>query len=117
MVPHCITLGRPGIGSRFSRKDVWSALQTHLQGLDGATLAVVPEKCHHVQPPFLEFKLRATFSIEAGNFQRGIAGSIGTDVSVNSCPGQYCCEMHRSWCTARSESVSACHCVPPPDPL
>jgi len=59
MVSHCITLGRPGIGSRSSRKDVWSALQTHLQGLDGATLAVVPEKCHHVQPPFLEFELAA----------------------------------------------------------
>jgi hypothetical protein len=25
----------------------WSALQTHLQGVDGATLAMVPEKCVH----------------------------------------------------------------------
>jgi hypothetical protein len=30
----------------------WSALQTHLQGLDGATLAMVPEKCQHAQRSF-----------------------------------------------------------------
>jgi hypothetical protein len=29
------------------RKSLWSALQTHLQGVDGATLAIVPEKCRH----------------------------------------------------------------------
>jgi hypothetical protein len=29
------------------RKSLWSALQTHLQGIDGATLAIVPEKCRH----------------------------------------------------------------------
>jgi hypothetical protein len=26
---------------------LWSALQTHLQGVDRATLAIVPEKCRH----------------------------------------------------------------------
>jgi hypothetical protein len=26
---------------------LWSALQTHLQGVDGATLAIMPEDCHH----------------------------------------------------------------------
>jgi hypothetical protein len=29
------------------RKSLWSALQTHLQGVDGATLAIVPEECRH----------------------------------------------------------------------
>src|SRR2546423_10581145 len=30
------------------RNSLWSALQTHLQGVDGATLAMVPEKtCRH----------------------------------------------------------------------
>src|SRR5438445_11738661 len=39
------TEGRPG---RDSRNSLWSALQTHLQGVDGATLAMVPEKtCRH----------------------------------------------------------------------
>src|SRR5260370_41957241 len=28
-------------------KSLWSALQTHLQGVDRATLAIVPEKCRH----------------------------------------------------------------------
>jgi hypothetical protein len=41
--PHCRG-GRPG---RDLRKSLWSALQTHLQGVDGATLAIVPEKCRH----------------------------------------------------------------------
>jgi hypothetical protein len=27
--------------------NLWSALQTHLQGVDRATLAVMPEKCRH----------------------------------------------------------------------
>jgi hypothetical protein len=36
--------GRPG---RSSVKSLWSALQTHLQGVDRATLAIVPEKCRH----------------------------------------------------------------------
>jgi hypothetical protein len=31
----------------FRRNGLWSALQTHLQGVDGATLAMVPEKCVH----------------------------------------------------------------------
>src|SRR5215213_7386028 len=41
--PHCRG-GRPG---RDFSKSLWSALQTHLQGVDGATLAIVPEKCRH----------------------------------------------------------------------
>jgi len=41
--PHCHG-GRPG---RDLRKGLWSALQTHLQGVDGATLAIVPENCRH----------------------------------------------------------------------
>ena len=41
--PHCHG-GRPG---RDVRKSLWSALQTHLQGVDGATLAIVPENCRH----------------------------------------------------------------------
>ena len=28
-------------------KRLWSALQTHLQGVDRATLAIMPEKCRH----------------------------------------------------------------------
>jgi hypothetical protein len=28
-------------------KSLWSALQTHLQGVDRATLAIVPEKYRH----------------------------------------------------------------------
>src|SRR5690349_24292826 len=39
--PHCHG-GRPG---RDLREGLWSALQTHLQGVDGATLAIVPEYC------------------------------------------------------------------------
>jgi hypothetical protein len=31
----------------YAKRLYRSALQTHLQGVDGATLAVVPEKCHH----------------------------------------------------------------------
>jgi hypothetical protein len=27
-------------------QEVWSALQTRLQGVDRATLAIMPEKCH-----------------------------------------------------------------------
>src|ERR1700682_4686614 len=38
------TKGRPE--RRFEKK-VWSALQTHLQGVDRATLAIMPEKCRH----------------------------------------------------------------------
>src|SRR4051794_18845942 len=41
----CIaTKGRP---RRVSVKGLWSALQTHLQGVDRAMLAIVPEKCRH----------------------------------------------------------------------
>src|ERR1700682_865856 len=29
------------------RKSLWSALQTHLQGVARATLAIIPEKCRH----------------------------------------------------------------------
>src|SRR5882757_1554468 len=32
---------------KFFEKDPWSALQTHLQGVDWATLAIMPEKCRH----------------------------------------------------------------------
>jgi hypothetical protein len=41
-------LGRPG--NRY-----WSALQTHLQGLNGATLTmgIMPEPAGHAQPSFL----------------------------------------------------------------
>jgi hypothetical protein len=35
------TKGRPGRG--VARNGLWSALQTHLQGVDGATLPVIPE--------------------------------------------------------------------------
>src|SRR5882724_1788192 len=38
------TKGRPE-GS--SVKSLWSALQTHLQGVDRATLAIMPEKSRH----------------------------------------------------------------------
>jgi hypothetical protein len=38
------TKGRPE--RRFEKK-VWSALQTHLQGVDRATLAIMPENCRH----------------------------------------------------------------------
>src|SRR3979409_2164209 len=38
------TKGRPG---RSSVKCPWSALQTHLQGVDWATLAIMPEECRH----------------------------------------------------------------------
>src|SRR5882757_6119259 len=42
---HCIaTKGRP---RRSSVKGLWSALQTHLQGVDRAMLAIMPEKCRH----------------------------------------------------------------------
>src|SRR6185312_11769763 len=36
--------GRPG---RDLRESLWSALQTHLQGVDRTALAIVPEKCRH----------------------------------------------------------------------
>jgi hypothetical protein len=29
------------------RKDPWSAPQTHLQGMNWATLAIMPEECRH----------------------------------------------------------------------
>src|SRR5581483_4514148 len=32
---------------RFSVKGRWSALQTHLQGVHGATLAIMPEEIRH----------------------------------------------------------------------
>jgi hypothetical protein len=38
------TKGRPG---RSSEGNLWSALQTHLQGVDRGTLAVMPEECRH----------------------------------------------------------------------
>src|SRR6185295_11718466 len=38
------TKGRPGTGFVGS---LWSALQTHLQGVDRAMLAIMPEKCRH----------------------------------------------------------------------
>jgi hypothetical protein len=33
--------------TRRSSENLWSALQTHLQGVDRATLAVMPEKFRH----------------------------------------------------------------------
>jgi hypothetical protein len=30
-----------------SVRNLWSALQTHLQGVDRAMLAIMPEKCRH----------------------------------------------------------------------
>jgi hypothetical protein len=38
------TKGRPGTGFVGS---LWSALQTHLQGVDWAMLAIMPEESHH----------------------------------------------------------------------
>ncbi|MBB3659635.1 hypothetical protein FHX15_004901 [Rhizobium sp. BK650] len=35
------------------RNGLWSALQTHLQGVDWATLAMMPEIDIHAQPSFL----------------------------------------------------------------
>jgi hypothetical protein len=32
---------------KLCRKDPWSALQTHLQGVNWATLAIMPEECRH----------------------------------------------------------------------
>jgi hypothetical protein len=40
------TKGRPEDGF-LKRNGLWSALQTRLQGVDGATLAMVPEKYVH----------------------------------------------------------------------
>jgi hypothetical protein len=40
---------------RVSRNGLWSALQTHLQGVDGATLAMESEICRHAQPSFLKY--------------------------------------------------------------
>jgi len=43
----------PGKPEKTSR-GFWSALQTHLQGVDRATLAVMPEMIRsHAQPSFL----------------------------------------------------------------
>jgi hypothetical protein len=38
----------------MSRNGLWSALQTHLQGVDGATLAIESEMYRHAQPSFLK---------------------------------------------------------------
>ncbi|MBB3965533.1 hypothetical protein GGQ67_003206 [Rhizobium metallidurans] len=38
-----------------SRNGLWSALQTHLQGVDGATLAIESEMYRHAQPSFLKY--------------------------------------------------------------
>src|SRR3954471_14953655 len=38
---------RRGQTRKRCAKSLWSALQTHLQGVDGATLAIVPENCRH----------------------------------------------------------------------
>jgi hypothetical protein len=32
---------------KFCRRSPWSALQTHLQGVNWATLAIMPEECRH----------------------------------------------------------------------
>lgn len=40
---------------RVSRNGLWSALQTHLQGVDGATLAIESEMYRHAQPSFLKY--------------------------------------------------------------
>ncbi|MBP1885158.1 hypothetical protein J2Z50_003448 [Ensifer mexicanus] len=40
------------------RFGLWSALQTHLQGGDGATLAVVPEIGNHAQPSLHQLSCR-----------------------------------------------------------
>jgi hypothetical protein len=39
--------GHEGQTRKSSVKSLWSALQTHLQGVDRTTLAIVPEKCRH----------------------------------------------------------------------
>ncbi len=39
----------------MSRNGLWSALQTHLQGVDGATLAIESEMYRHAQPSFLKY--------------------------------------------------------------
>jgi hypothetical protein len=36
----------------MSENGLWSALQTHLQGVDGATLAMMPGINTHAQPSF-----------------------------------------------------------------
>jgi len=48
----CVTTkGRPGMGMESCFR---SALQTYLQGVDGATLAMMPEERIHAQPSFPE---------------------------------------------------------------
>jgi hypothetical protein len=39
--------GHEGQTRKNFSKRLWSALQTHLQGVDRATLAIMPEKCRH----------------------------------------------------------------------
>jgi hypothetical protein len=46
------THGHEGQTRRRFGKNVWSALQTHLQGVDRATLAIMPEKRRHRAAPF-----------------------------------------------------------------
>jgi hypothetical protein len=41
------THGHEGQTRRRFGKNVWSALQTHLQGVHGATLAIMPEEIRH----------------------------------------------------------------------
>jgi hypothetical protein len=41
------THSHEGQTRRRFENNVWSALQTHLQGVDRATLAIMPEECRH----------------------------------------------------------------------
>jgi hypothetical protein len=66
--PHCHG-GRPG---RDVRKSLWSALQTHLQGVDRATLAIVPEKRRHRAALPISIRYRAKI---AGASREGKPGS------------------------------------------
>jgi hypothetical protein len=52
------THGHEGQTRRRFGKNVWSALQTHLQGVDRATLAIMPENRRHRAAPPLSVEMR-----------------------------------------------------------
>ncbi|THK35295.1 hypothetical protein EHS39_26065 [Ensifer sp. MPMI2T] len=84
-----------------TRLSLWSALQTHLQGGDGATLAVVPEVCDHAQPSLHHLSCGALLASRTETCNHA---ETGTEDQISNI----------GWNLA---IPSPCHCTSAVDPL
>jgi hypothetical protein len=64
---------------RFGRNGLWSALQTHLQGVDGATLAKMPERYIHYAALLSRYDTHTIRFAESQSFLNQPAKQAGPD--------------------------------------